>query len=188
MTMFNTIISGKNAAQRETAFTALYQRAFPMIARYVSKMGGSLEEAKDVFQDALVVYYEKTRTGALTLQYSDKSYLFGIAKHLWHKRYHMLSATGTGSPLFPEAATFLQETPVEETPSTSRLLQLLHTAGHKCMQLLKACYYDKHNMKTLANKFGFSSEHSATVQKFKCLEKVKNTVKEKSLCYADFLE
>jgi len=186
--MNNTIISGKNAAQREKVFTALYQSAFPLIARYVSKMGGSLEEAKDVFHDALVAYYEKTRTGPLALQYSDKSYLFGIAKHLWHKRYHTLANTGTSSQYFPEAETFLQDDMESDAPSTSRLLQLLHTAGHKCMQLLKAFYYDKHTMKTLAGKFGFSSEHSATVQKFKCLEKVKNTVKEKALSYADFLE
>lgn len=186
--MINTIISGKNAAQREEAFTALYQSAFPLVARYVSKMGGSLEEAKDVFHDALVAYYEKTRTGPLSLRYSDKSYLLGIAKHLWHKRYHTLANTNTGSQHFPEADTFLQEDMMEEMPSTSRLLKLLHTAGHKCMQLLKAFYYDKHTMKALAGKFGFSSEHSATVQKFKCLEKVKNTVKEKALSYADFLE
>ena len=40
------------SAQREELFISLYKKAFPLVARYVSKMGGSFDEAKDVFQDA----------------------------------------------------------------------------------------------------------------------------------------
>jgi len=54
--------------------------------------------------------------------------------------------------------------------------------------LLRAFYYDKLSMSKIANRFGFSSERSATVQKYKCLEKVRDLVKEKSLSYEDFLE
>jgi hypothetical protein len=56
------------------------------------------------------------------------------------------------------------------------------------MQLLSAFYYEKLDMETLAEQFGFSGPRSATVQKFKCLEKVKETVKEKSLRYEDIIE
>jgi hypothetical protein len=40
----------------------------------------------------------------------------------------------------------------------------------------------------IAGRFGFSGERSATVQKFKCLEKVRDTIKSKSLSYEDFVE
>jgi DNA-directed RNA polymerase specialized sigma24 family protein len=46
-------------SSREALFMKLYQEAFPLVARHVSKMGGSFDEAKDIFQNALVVYYEK---------------------------------------------------------------------------------------------------------------------------------
>jgi predicted DNA-binding protein YlxM (UPF0122 family) len=56
------------------------------------------------------------------------------------------------------------------------------------MELLRAFYYDKLSMRKIAGQFDFNSERSATVQKYKCLEKVRDIVKEKSLTYEDFLE
>jgi hypothetical protein len=35
---------------------------------------------------------------------------------------------------------------------------------------------------------GFANEHSASAQKYKCLEKVREIVKQKSLTYEDFVE
>src|ERR1700760_3661769 len=75
------------SAKREELFTMLYKKAFPAITKYISRMGGSFDEAKDVFQDALVIYYEKTVTAKLNLDISDTAYLIGIAKHLWIRRY-----------------------------------------------------------------------------------------------------
>jgi hypothetical protein len=54
--------------------------------------------------------------------------------------------------------------------------------------LLKSFYYDKMPMSDIGRSFGFSGERSATVQKFKCLEKVRDTVKSKALQYEDFVE
>ena len=59
----------------------------PVVARYVSKMGGSFDEAKDIFQDALVIYYEKAVESTFELKTTEKAYLLGIAKHLWLKKH-----------------------------------------------------------------------------------------------------
>lgn len=168
----------------EALLMSLYQDAFPLVANHVKKMGGSFEEAKDIFQDALIIYYEKVQHARNTLQYTEKAYLFGIAKHLWNKRYKVTSKE------FPlELHNDLDAVDeVYEEVSSARLIHLLQTAGEKCMRLLSAFYYEKLNMETLADRFGFSGPRSATVQKFKCLEKIKDTVKEKSLIYEDIME
>ncbi len=54
------------------------------------------------------------------------------------------------------------------------------------MDMLQAFYYDKLNMREIAERFNLSGERSATVQKHKCLEKVREKVKEKSMTYEDF--
>jgi DNA-directed RNA polymerase specialized sigma24 family protein len=161
-------------AERESLIIDLYKKAFPLVAHYVSKKGGSFEEAKDIFQDALVIWYEKRD---LQLQYSEQSYIFGIARHLWSKK---MKDQLRKQPL-PDPTT---DTPV----STNKLLTLLQTAGQKCMELLRAFYYDKQPLDKVADQFGFSGVRSATVQKYKCLEKVRETIKEKSLSYEDFLD
>lgn len=174
---------------REVWLTTLYKNAFPLVAKYISRMGGSLDEARDVFQDALIIYYEKTVRAELSLEYSDKAYLFGIARHLWNKRY---KETGKQVPIdelgsVDERQVTLSNAEYQEI-STSRLFQLLQSSGEKCMQLLSAFYYEKLKMENIAQRFGFSGPRSATVQKFKCLEKIKETVKEKSISYEDILD
>lgn len=168
---------------REQLFIELYQKAFPSVARYVSKMGGSLEEAKDVFHDAIILWYERN-AGSENPVRQEHAYVLGIAKHLWTKRFQEKTRY---TPLdFPEKMDPLSAK--EEAASSEKLLRFLETAGQKCMELLRAFYYDKLPLENLAGKFGFSGVRSATAQKFKCLEKVRDTVKEKSLQYDDFLD
>jgi len=177
----------KKEENREELFTRLYLQAFPQTAAYVHKMGGNAEEARDVFQDALVIYYEKVVCGELTLRYSAKSYLLGVVKNLWKHQY---AARSRYRSVFCQQDEELPEIHdhVYTEISASGLLQLLSTAGRKCMELLRAAYYENLGAAGLAERFGYGSTHSATVQKYKCLEKVKETVKEKSLTYADFTE
>ena len=56
------------------------------------------------------------------------------------------------------------------------------------MELLKAFYCDNMPANTIAGLFGYSGIRSATVQKYKCMETVRETIKEKSLAYEDFVE
>ncbi|RYZ98665.1 MAG: sigma-70 family RNA polymerase sigma factor [Sphingobacteriaceae bacterium] len=160
---------------------ALYKSAFPSVARYISKMGGSFDEAKDIFQDALVIYYEKAAKGVLSIKTNDKAYLLGISKHLWlHKFKDNTLHTSIDGIDLVAAAT-------EDDYSENILMHHLATAGKKCMDLLRSYYYDNLSLADAASLFGFSGVRSATVQKYKCLEKVRETIKQKSLTYEDFL-
>jgi DNA-directed RNA polymerase specialized sigma24 family protein len=166
---------------RESFFMALYKKAFLPIARYVARMGGSLEEAQDIFQDTLVAYYEKVTSTQAEIIVSEKAYLVGIAKKLWLQRY---KASNMTQPL----DDFDTEVASDEQLATSKILHYLETAGKKCMELLKAYYYDRLPVGNIATLFQYSGTHSATVAKYKCLEKVRETIKQNSLNYADFIE
>jgi len=174
---------GSTAAEREKLFMALYKKAFPAVAKYVSKMGGSFDEAKDIFQDALVIYYEKMVSASIELQTNEQAYLLGIAKHLWAKKFR---ENVLHTSLETHAGDMMDEEDMQ--PSPARLLHYLETAGQKCMEILKAFYYDNLSVNKITELFGYSGVRSATVQKYKCMEKVRETIKEKSLTYADFIE
>ncbi|HWD87803.1 MAG TPA: sigma factor [Mucilaginibacter sp.] len=176
--MNNQKIIVKTVEEREKLFITLYKDLFPAVARYVSKMGGTFDEAKDVFQDALVIWYEKAVEGTVN---HEKGYLIGIAKHLWLKRFR------DNSKLLPMDGLDL-EMEEEIEPSESKILSFLQTAGKKCMDLLRSFYYEELPLADIAETFGFSGARSATVQKYKCLEKVREIVKEKALTYEDFVD
>ncbi len=192
--MNNTCAYKTDGSDREALFMNLYQRVFPMVANYVAKMGGVLDEAKDVFHDALLVYYEKSLSQSLNLQHGEQAYIFGIARHLWIKRYHECRRHIPLDQLMAEfdgddAGMDWEDDTVrgDAISASNRIVRVLQTAGQKCMELLSAFYYEKLDMLEMARRFGFSGTRSATVQKFKCLEKVKQVVREKSLQYEDFI-
>jgi DNA-directed RNA polymerase specialized sigma24 family protein len=173
------------SAEREQLFIALYKKVFPAVAKYVSKMGGSFDEAKDIFQDALVIYYEKMAAVPVAIQSDEQAYLFGVAKHLWAKKFREnIKLTSVDTEM--NEVDFAEEE--EAQPSPARLMHYLETAGQKCIEILKAFYYDNLPVNKIADLFGYSGVRSATVQKYKCMEKVRETIKEKSLAYADFIE
>lgn len=159
----------------------LYEAAFPPVARFISHMGGSFEDARDIFHDALVIFYEKEHT----VHTSAQAYLLGIAKHLWIRQHHrdrvFISLDAQEKSISIPADYF----PSAETQS---LLALLQSAGKKCLDLLRAFYEEKRPVKQIAASLGYTSEHSASVQKYKCLEKLRDTVKSQSVNYEDFLE
>ncbi|GAA0885934.1 hypothetical protein GCM10009120_45330 [Sphingobacterium siyangense subsp. cladoniae] len=174
------LINSNRTIDRQVLFMNLYKTTFPIVAKYISRMGGNLDEAKDVFQDALLVYYEKILLTAAPLN-NDIGYLVGTAKNLWLKRYGQSSLNLSLDQVDIALTT-------EESPSSTRLFRFLETAGRKCLELLKSFYYDQMSLQEIADEYGYSGARSATVQKFKCLEKVRESVKQKSLVYDDFME
>ncbi|MFI5159699.1 MAG: RNA polymerase sigma factor [Sphingobacteriales bacterium] len=173
-------IIGKSAADREKFFIKLYKEVFPAVAKYVSKRGGTFDEAKDIFQDALVAWYERTASDGFVLRSDEKAYLFGISKNLWLKQHKH-------NTQYMPLDGFDKDDEEQVTLSDSKILSFLRTAGKKCMDLLRSFYYDDLPLNDIAETYGFSGVRSATVQKYKCLEKVRETVKERSLTYEDFL-
>jgi RNA polymerase sigma factor (sigma-70 family) len=150
---------------RSEVFEELYEKAFPRVARLVRRAGGDLDDAKDVFHDALIVFYEKTVAGELALSAAPEAYVAGIARNLWLRRLR-------DEPRRVD----LDEVDESERPGeTARhdLLAYLAAAGRKCLELLQAFYYQRFSMREIAEEFGYGSERSATVQKYKCLERVR---------------
>jgi len=159
----------------------LYEETFPKVAKFVANRGGTFDDAKDIFQDALVILYEKSASEKLVFE-SPERYLIGIAKHLWirkfnddHKKVRLDEMEKTIS--IPEDYYESEE---------PRLTSLLELTGRKCLQLLRAFYYDNLPLDQIKTAFGFSTTHSVSAQKFKCIEKMRNIVQEKSMGYEDF--
>lgn len=168
----------------EVFFEQMYRQAFPVVAGFVSRTRGTFQDAKDIFHDALVIYLEKRAAGTLELSRAPEAYVVGIAKHLRLRAVkrdpHELSLD-----TFEAGLSMAEHT--ADVPDGNRLLRFLEVSGKKCMDLLRAWYYDDLNGKRLAERLGYANEHAAAVQKYKCLEKVRNVVKQKSMDYDDFL-
>ena len=79
------IIEGITTGDKKT-LTAFYTHNFPAVKAYVQLNKGKLEDAEDVFQEALVLIYQKLNEGELQLRTSIHAYCFGICKNIWRNR------------------------------------------------------------------------------------------------------
>lgn len=169
--------------EREELFFNLYKTVFPLVARFVGKQGGSLENAKDIFQEGLLVYYEKKTLGSEVDIKNYKAYVYSTCRNLWFQKFNQDKMEEK-----IELAGDPEGEPETTAISKSKILQLLETAGRKCMQILHSFYYEKLSLEEIAEEQGFSNVRSATVQKYKCLEKIRDTVQQKKYSYETFTE
>lgn len=158
---------------REAAFRQIYQLAFPKVARLVGRRGGNLEEAKDIFHESLIILYERCRLETLEIKGSVINYVIGMCRNQWSSHLRRQSR----EILTADFSEQEWAAPAPEEPnSDNRLLTYLEKAGKKCLDLLQAVYYFRYSMQEIAEEFGFRTVRSATVQKYKCMEKVRNEV------------
>jgi RNA polymerase sigma factor (sigma-70 family) len=63
----------------------LSDRYLPMIRLMVYNSGGNGEDAKDIFQDGLIIIIERIDNGEFILSCKFKTFLYSICENLWKK-------------------------------------------------------------------------------------------------------
>ncbi len=61
----------------------LWDRYIPMVRLLVTRMGGTSEDAKDIFQDGLMIMLEKIDSNQFTLTCRFKTFLYCVCENLW---------------------------------------------------------------------------------------------------------
>ncbi|MGI4834938.1 MAG: RNA polymerase sigma factor [Janthinobacterium lividum] len=160
-------------ADRAQALIQIYRQGFPPVRRYISRRGGSAQDAQDVFQDAVVMLYEQATSGTLLLTASASTYLLSISRNLWHQEVRRRAR-------LPHQALPEEWEPATEETETApgfAVLDYVEQLSEKCKSLLLNFYYFQQPLSQLAETYGYRSVRSATVQKFKCLERLRHAVR-----------
>ncbi len=69
----------------------LYEELFPGLLKLITTNSGSEEDAEDIFQESLIVVYQKMADPEFELTSSFKSYFFGVCKVLWLRKISEVS-------------------------------------------------------------------------------------------------
>jgi RNA polymerase sigma factor (sigma-70 family) len=162
--------------RHDKAFSALY-RYFPVVRKMIRANGGRSEDAEDIYQEALVVFYRKAADPAFKLSSSINTYLYGICRFMWMEQFRKQQKQG-----FVEFEKELpEETMIEadlEKEEQYKLAEsVIHQLGERCRELLIRFYFHSKKLKDIAADMGYNSENTAKNQKYKCLEVAKNKLK-----------
>jgi RNA polymerase sigma factor (sigma-70 family) len=154
---------------------SIYQHHYSSIQALVINNNGTSDDARDIFQEALIVLYEKARSGTFELHAQLKTYLYAVSRRLWLKRLQ------EGRKFSRDLAN------AEETIATTEDLGLyerrnaefdlmegaLRQLGEPCKTLMEAFYLQKKSMTDIAAEFGYTNADNAKNQKYKCLIRLK---------------
>lgn len=157
------------------AIETIYKQHYNMVQSLILSNSGYPDDARDIFQEAMIVLYEKVKSGSFELNCQLKTYLYSVCRRLWLKRLTQLQR------ISPEVESLEETVPVEdeldrhEQLNTDFLVmeQSLNSLGEPCKSLLKAYYLEKKNMVEIAGDFGYTNADNAKNQKYKCLMRLK---------------
>ncbi len=166
----------KGLAENDSiAVEALYKSHFGMIQHFVTNNNGSFDDARDIFQEAMITLYEKVQLDHFALTCQIKTYLFSICKNLWLKRLQQMGKYS--APLSAQEETVSVEEDLDRFEKKDAAFAImdrsLNSLGEPCKSLLEGYYLNKKGMQELASQFGYTNADNAKNQKYKCLMRLK---------------
>ena len=153
----------------------IYREQFAMIQAFILNNGGNSEEAKDIFQEVMIVLYEKAVSGSFELSCLLKTYIYSVCRRLWLKRLQQIKRYRILEENREDTIPVEEEMESHEKRNADYLLMenALGRIGEPCKRLLEAYYIQKKNMQDIAESFGYTNADNAKTQKYKCLMRLK---------------
>ncbi|MBO0948861.1 RNA polymerase sigma factor [Fibrella forsythiae] len=162
----------------DRALSQLYRQHYPMVSQLVINNSGSADDAQDIYQETLIVLFEKVSAGDFELNCQLKTFIYAVARRLWLKQ---LAQRGR-SPLI--RANQFDEEPAESIADDladhqrrdqqfDQMAESLAKLGEPCRTLLEDFYIRHLSMQAITEKFGYTNTDNAKTQKYKCLTRLK---------------
>lgn len=165
----------------ENALDYLYKKNYRMMVKMIIKNNGSEEEAKDIYQEALIVFWQKALSKDFTLTSKISTFLYSICQNLWRKELERKSRLSNEDSDHPEILD------IDKKERIEIINQCISDLGETCKKILNYYYFDKLSMNDIAEKMGFANSDTAKTKKYKCKKELDKKIK--SLYTAsDFLD
>lgn len=156
--------------RRSKVLLFLYDEYFKLIKRFILRNHGTEEEAEDVFQDTILIVYEKIKSDKLKLSSSFMTYFYAICRNLWLQRLQVLQRTQSED----QFADSWNEIPSPEEYmdyEEEKLFQYHFSKLDKDCQHVLTSYFERKPFRDIANELRFSPSYIKKL-KYKCKEKL----------------
>ncbi|MEN8155348.1 MAG: sigma-70 family RNA polymerase sigma factor [Bacteroidota bacterium] len=147
----------------------VYITYFPVIEGFVIHNQGSRDEARDVFQEAMIIVYKKIRKGDLELTCKFGTYLYAICKNVWiqeRKKYRLHDEKLRHQPMM------VNDPGPDEDPLLQRHLNELfdrhfNQLSKDCQKIL-SMFFNHHSVDEIMQAMNYKDLHHAADRKYRC--------------------
>jgi RNA polymerase sigma factor (sigma-70 family) len=159
----------------EEALNRLYKSYFPMVLQFILNNNGSADDAKDVYQEAIIVLYNKVKQGNFELSAKLKTFIYSVCRRIWLKKLNHQSNKTQNINDYEDV--FAVEDDIEhheeKDAQFERMKDALSQLGEPCKTIIEDFYIRNQTMQDICEKFGYTNSDNAKTQKYKCLQRLK---------------
>ena len=155
----------------ENTLDLLYKTHYRMMIKLIIKNNGTEEEAKDIYQESLIVLWQKAKDDNFVLTSKISTYLYSICLNLWRKE---LERKKRFSYEVKEGTDVMEMDRDERIKIINQCIQRL---GDTCREVLTYYYFDRLSMVEIAEKMGFANADTSKTKKYKCKKELDQLVK-----------
>jgi RNA polymerase sigma factor (sigma-70 family) len=171
------IIKAIKKGDDHKAVEALYRDVFPKIKKFIAG-NERIEEAKDIFQEAMLIFYKQVIAGKFDEKYEVAGFIYTISKNLWinrlNKKKKMVDLNQEEIPESGEKS-ILDNIMIEDKKELIK--GIFSQLGDKCRELLTYTIYQDLSMEDVAVRMNFNTANAATTAMFRCKQKLLEIVK-----------
>lgn len=172
---------------KSRVLTYLYKLHYPKISNYIHLNKGDEDEAKDVFQEGLLIFYNQIEDEKFKGKSSIGTYLFTIVKNLWIaecKRKQRILTVQIEQDHLIESKTI--EDIFSSQEDMKKLDTLFEKLGQGCKEVLMYFFYHEHKISEIKEILSLGSDQAVRTKKFRCLQKLTTIFEENSMTKDQF--
>ena len=158
----------------------IYVNNYEAVRRLVLNNNGNELLAKDIYQEAVIVLFEKVKDVGFQLTSSIGTFLYAIARRLWLKylrqKEYQFADVNELAEVLPDRESVPE--PVETDEREKKVCQAVHALGEPCSKLLKLYYYQQLRMEEIAKEMQYANAATAKNQKAKCMKRLRKKYQE----------
>ena len=169
LTQGQTIEGIRNRDNR--VLTIIYKEVFPVVRYYIISNGGNQEDAKDVFQESLIIAYKQISKNSFEIRSGVEAYLYGIARIVWLKllRNRAIHDRNIVKIEEPEASYMPDDALIEEDMELRlfrKYFQKLSPESQKVLNLIS----EGRSYEDIAKEMGYKGEKIVRNKQYTCKE------------------
>lgn len=151
----------------------LYKKVLPQLKSFISVNKGNVEDAYDIFHDALLIFYDQVITDKFNKKYTVYGYLYRLSVFRWINKIKRDKLITLKDEL-PDFASedFQTEEKQSDLKDENLLSTLFSKIGEKCVELLNYTIYSNMLMEDIMHRMNFSSPESVRMQQMRCKQKL----------------
>jgi len=147
-----------------------------------------VEDAKDIFQDTILAFYNNVKSGQLIELKSElKTYLFAIGKfkiiNFQKKQYRSVTFSEFDLLNGKEPFENLMKDKEEQEFIKDTVKKYLNEQCEDCKKVLELYYFKELDMKTIASEMGYKNADVAKKKKYECFKKLAEMVKKNLMVF-----